>query len=243
MHLNKVSIRSSDFPVKNVYPFHLDIFNKTDEICFESPVTFFIGENGTGKSTLLKAIAKKCAIHIWRDDERSTYYYNKYAEEMYRYIDIKWEKDRVPGSFFASEIFQYFAEFLDEWAKADPAVFEDFGGDSLLTRSHGQRHLTYFKSRYMKRGLYLLDEPENALSPKRQIDFIQVLKETVKTGNVQYIIATHSPIILAYPDAQIFSFDLCPIRKIKYEDTDYYSIYKSFLNDRESYLNGYHFEK
>ncbi len=237
MHLKKVHIHSERYPVNNVYPFNLDIFNHTHSMAFETPVTFFIGENGTGKSTMLKALAKKCGIHIWRDEERPTFYYNKYAEELYRYIDIEWEKDKVPGSFFASEIFQYFAEYLDEWARSDKAMFDYFGGDSLITRSHGERHLAFFKSRYQRKGLYLLDEPENALSPKRQIELLKIMKETVNTGNVQYIIATHSPIILAYPGAEIYSFNGAPIQKIVYEETDYYKVYRDFLTDRKKYLD------
>jgi predicted ATPase len=240
VHLRKIKINREQFPTKEVYPFNLEIFNKTEALILTNPLTFFIGENGTGKSTLLKAVARRCGIHIWQDEEgyeRRAFYYNKYAEELYKYIAVEWIDEKVPGSYFDSEIFRYLAECIDSWAKPSPKLFEYYGGDSLLSRSHGQRHIRYFDSTYRRRGLYFLDEPENALSPKRQIDLLRILKESSQQGQMQFIIVTHSPILLSYPEATIFSFDDAPIKEIKYEDTDYYKIYKDFLNNPDRYLN------
>ena len=239
MHIREIKILSSSFPSRDCYPFELEIFNQTESLVFDKPITFFIGENGTGKSTLLKAMAKRCSIHIWRDEEgfqRKVFYSNPQAEELYRYLKVEWVDERVPGSYFDSEIFRYFAECLDEWAKPSPALFNFYGGDSLIARSHGQRHIQYFNSTYRKKGLYFLDEPENALSPKRQIELLKILKETSAGGQVQFIIVTHSPILLSYPEATIFSFDAHPIREMNYEDTDYFKIYRDFLNNRDRYL-------
>jgi predicted ATPase len=144
----------------------------------------------------------------------------------------------VPGTLFASEIFKHFAVLLDEWASADPGQLSYFGDESLLTKSHGQCHMAYFKSRFQIKGLYLLDEPENALSPRRQIELLGVLKEAAARGHAQFVIATHSPILLALPGAEIFSFDAAPINTVRYEETDYYTIYKGFLEDRSRYLEG-----
>ena len=105
-----------------------------------------------------------------------------------------------------------------------------------MEKSHGQRHMVYFKNRSRIKGLYLLDEPENALSPKMQLALLDLLREMSSAGNVQFIIASHSPILLAYPGADLYSFDYSPIRNVRYEETDYYRIYKDFLNDRERYL-------
>ncbi len=239
MHLRKINIKSDQFPTKASYPFNLEIFNRTKSLLFHTPITFFIGENGTGKSTLLKALAQRCAIHIWRDEEgyeRRVFYRNQYAEELYKYLEIEWIHEPVPGSYFDSEIFRYLAECIDSWAKPSPRLFDYYGGDSLLSRSHGQRHIQYFESTYRRKGIYFLDEPENALSPRRQIDLLKILKETSLNGQVQFIIVTHSPILLSYPEATIYSFDEIPISEIKYEDTDYYKIYKDFLNHRDRYL-------
>ncbi len=239
MHLRKIKIHSERFPTNTCYPFNLEIFQKTEELCLTRPLTFFIGENGTGKSTLLKGVAQRCAIHIWRDEEgfqRRVYYQNPYAETFYQYVEVEWTEEAVPGSYFDSEIFRYLAECIDSWAKPSPKLFEYFGGDSLISRSHGQRHIQYFESTYRRKGLYFLDEPENALSPKKQIELLKILKETGEKGPAQFLIVTHSPILLSYPGAQIFSFDTLPITETRYEDTDYYKIYKDFINHREKYI-------
>jgi predicted ATPase len=148
VHLNQVIIRHQEFPALDVYPFNLEVLHNTDSIPFPTPVTFFIGENGTGKSTLLKAICRRCDIHIWQDNERVRYQYNRYEDELFRYLQVEWNSGSVPGSFFASQIFQDFARFLDEWAKDDPGMLDYFGGSSLMTQSHGQSLITFFETRY-----------------------------------------------------------------------------------------------
>jgi predicted ATPase len=96
--------------------------------------------------------------------------------------------------------------------------------------------MAFFKNRFARKGLYLLDEPENALSPKRQLDLLRLLRRFARRGDVQFFIATHSPILLALPEAEIFSFDAAPIHRVAYEETDYYRVYRDFLNNREQYL-------
>ena len=237
MHINGVRLLHDRFPTDRSYPFNLEIFRKTDWIGFFRPITFFIGENGTGKSTLLRAIAKKCNISIWEDEGRLKFHFNRYEDEMFRYIDVEWGGEQVAGSFFSSEMFRYFTEILDEWAIADPGTLSYFGNDSLRTRSHGQSHMTFFTSRYQREGLFLLDEPENALSPRTQIELLHLLRKATSRDNVQFLIATHSPILLAYPGADIYSFDRTPIQKVGYEETEYYRVYRDFLNNREKYLD------
>jgi predicted ATPase len=237
MHITKLCLLHGDFPTHNHYPFNLEIFNATDCIEFSKPVTFFIGENGSGKSTLLRAIARNSGIAIWEESGRTRFHHNPHENELYRFITLEWEGEKVPGSFFASEIFRHFAEILDEWARADPDTLKYFGDSSLINKSHGQSHMAFFAHRFRLPGLYLLDEPENALSPKMQLELLTLLRTFVERGHAQFIIATHSPILLAYPDADIFTFDSSPIRKIGYEATDYYTIYRDFLNNRENYLD------
>jgi predicted ATPase len=236
MHISKVCLLHDSFPTGEQYPFNLEIFRKTDCIVFSRPVTFFIGENGTGKSTLLKAIARHCSIHIWEETGRARLNYNQYEDDLSRFLNVAQNADTIQGSFFASEIFRHFAEILDEWSVADPGSLEYFGKTSLVEKSHGQAHMTYFSHRCRRKGLYLLDEPENALSPRRQLELLALLRRFTAAGDVQFIIATHSPILLAYPDSDIYSFDTIPIRKIEYEDTDYFRIYRDFLNHRENYM-------
>jgi len=236
MHLKNVILHPEKYPTQDSYPFCLPILLNTKQVILENPVTLFVGENGTGKSTLLEAIAIACGIHIWRNGERSRPGYNPYEDKLHRYISVEWENGRVPGSFFGSKIFQYFAEILDEWAAADRGQLNYFGGQSLTTQSHGQSLMSFFRSRYQIKGLYLLDEPETALSPRSQIDLLTLIQNMIIDGHAQFVIATHSPILLACPNAIIYSFDQPSVLPVSYEETDHFRLYKSFLEDRNKYL-------
>jgi len=236
MHLTSVRLLADYFPTAERYPFNLAVFRETKKLIFGSPVTFFIGENGTGKSTLLEALAHTCGIHIWKAVNKKRYEENPYEETLYRFIAAEWTDGVVPGSFFSSEIFRNFAQSLDEWATASSQILDYFGGKSLMTQSHGQSIMTFFAARYKIKGLYLLDEPETALSPKTQLEFLRLLKNMSQAGHAQFIIATHSPILMACPGAHIFSFDSSPIQRVNYEDTEHYRVYKSFMEDRGKFL-------
>jgi predicted ATPase len=235
LHLKSATLHPEKYPSADLYPFNLQIFQNSGTIEFNSPVTFFSGENGTGKSTLLEAITKKCRVHIWKDEERARVKHSPYEGKMYNYLSIEWTKAQVPGSFFGADIFQNFASILDDWAAADPGQLNYFGGKSLLTQSHGQSLMSFFRSRYSIGGLYFLDEPETALSPLTQLELLNILIKYSK-NDAQFIIASHSPILLACPEAVIYNFDDSFIKQIKYEDTSHYRIYKSFIEDRNKYL-------
>jgi predicted ATPase len=228
-HLHSISFSPQRYPVRDAYPFNLETLRVTPSLQFPSPVTLLVGENGTGKSTVLRAIARACRIHIWTGMERARQGWNPHEDTLHQYVDVKWTRDVVPGAFFASENFRHFSELVDEWASTDPGLLEYFGGRSLLTQSHGQSHLAFFKSRFGIEGLYLLDEPDTALSPKSQLAFLQVIKEACATGLAQFIIATHSPILLSYPGATIYSFDHVPVRSVGYEETEHYKAYRGLF--------------
>jgi len=232
MHLKNITLAHDRFPTKEQYPFNLEVFRRTDRIDFPANVTCFVGENGTGKSTLLEAIARSCGIHIWGEIDRTRYEHNPYEQSLYRAVDVEWANGKVPGSFFSSQIFRNFARMLDEWASTDPEMLKYYGGKSLVTQSHGQSLMSYFRNRYKIEGVYFLDEPETALSPKTQVELLGLIGDMAATGNAQFIIATHSPILLAVPGARIYNFDTIPVSTIGYEDTDHYRTYRDFLDTR-----------
>lgn len=235
-HVKSVTLLQEKFPTDEYYPFTLPIFNQTKYLPFDAPITLFVGENGTGKSTLLEALARACGIHIWSRPEGKRYQFNRYEKELYQCLKIAWSNGNVPGAFFGSEIFKDFANSLDEWAASDPGQLKYFGGKSLVTQSHGQSMMSYFRARYKRRGIYLLDEPETALSPRSQLDLLEIIGENSQAGHAQFIIATHSPIILACGGATIYSFDYVPVQVVKYEETEHYQVYKRFLIDRQKYI-------
>ena len=234
--LDRVHLHKEKFPTTDFYPFNLSLIQNTQEIAFDTPITFFIGENGAGKSTLLKAMAIRCGIHIWQSDFSLRYEQNPYEEDLYKAITVNWDQGPVPGSFFGSQIFTHFARSLEEWAINDEKMLDYFGGKSLITQSHGQSLMAYFKARYKIRGIYFLDEPETALSPSSLIKLLNLLIKMGRDGNAQFIIATHSPFLLACPGARIYSFDDHCVTPIQYRDTAYYKLYKSFMNHPETFI-------
>jgi predicted ATPase len=236
MHIKSVRLKSESYPTREHYPFNLHVFHETRKIIFDSPVTLFVGENGSGKSTLLEALAHACGIHIWRSSQTTRYQYNRYEKLLHHYIELEWANGRVPGAFFGSDIFKDFANILDMWASMDPGQLQYFGGKSLVTQSHGQSMMSYFRSRYKLEGIYLIDEPETALSPKTQLEFLDIIRENSQAGHAQFIMVTHSPILLACPDAKIYSFDHLPVQSVQYEETEHYQVYKDFFTDRKKYL-------
>lgn len=224
------------YPSRDQYPFNIDVLQKTRGIQFFSPVTFLVGENGSGKTTLLEALARRCHIHIWSGIERSRSVINLYEETFFLYLEVEWTDGIVPGSFFSSQIFRNFAQLVDEWEADNPGQIDYFGGKSLVAQSHGQSIMSFFKSRYKIKGLYLLDEPETALSPKSQVELLKLLQEMSALGHAQFIIATHSPILMACPGSMIYSFDTAPVKTIRYEDTEHYKVYKNFMENPDKYL-------
>ncbi len=238
MHVNRVTFFPERYPTREKYPFNQKIFQETEALDLTTPVTFFLGENGTGKSTLLEALAFKCSIYIWREDERLAFDSNPYQEMLYRFIEVEWVNGFVHGSFFSSQWFRHFAQNVDEWAATDPETLRYFGGKSLVSQSHGESLMSYFRTRYHIKGLYLLDEPETALSPRSQVEFVRLLKETSEKGHAQFIVASHSPIILACPGATIYDFNRTPLSETRYDETEHFRIYRDFLDHRERYFEG-----
>jgi len=201
---------------------------------FKSRVTFFVGENGSGKSTLLEAIADKCDFNTAGGGRNNVY--EVYASEsaLGNYIRLSWMPKITNGFFLRAESFYHFASHIDD---VDDTGFRDYGGCSLHKQSHGESFLSLFLNRFKGKAIYLLDEPEAALSPSRQLAFLKIIHDLTRSGDVQFIIATHSPILLGYPDSVILSFDDGKITEVEYEMTDHYQITKYFLQHREKFLS------
>lgn len=237
MYLIKVTINSESFPTSRCYPFNIPTLMEATELTFRRPIAFFVGENGSGKSTLLEAITRKCGIHMWDKPKRHVVHNNPYETRLADYITVTWTNGSVPGSLFRAETFRDLADFLDDVALCDPGRLKYHGGRILNMLSHGEAILSYFGGRFYIRGLYVLDEPEAALSPAAQVRFLKLLQRLEAAGHAQFIMATHSPILLAYPGAQIFSFDAPRIEEVAYEDTAHYRLYKQFLTDRSAFIH------
>jgi predicted ATPase len=230
MFLKKATINRDRFPTRDAYPFNLEILRQTASIEFKTPITIFAGENGTGKSTLLSALCRKCNIYIWEGTYRPGCTSNPYEKMLDHALDVEWHNGSVPGSFFSPELFRHFSQLVDEWAGSSPGLLDYFGGKSFMTQSHGQSCLAYFKSRFKVKGIHFLDEPEAALSPASQLEFVKVLSEMSGACVSQFIISTHSPIIMSCENATIYSFDNNSIGPISYKNTPHYRVYKEFFN-------------
>ena len=231
VHLLELSIDHASFPTRAAYPFSLAVVQDTATLRLDAPVTFFAGENGSGKSTMLRALAHRCDVHIWENSGRATVGHNPFAERLYECVRVRWSNGTMPGSFFAAEIFRNFAELVDAWAASDPGLLAYFGGSSLTEKSHGQCNMAFFESRFRIPGLYLLDEPESALSPRRQLELLRIIAEASARGDAQFIVATHSPILMSLPGSRILSFDSHPVAEIAFRDTDSFRLHRKFFDE------------
>ncbi len=240
--LDKVKIKFSDVSDFNHYPFSLPIIKNLRTIEFPSQVTFFVGENGTGKSTILEAIAHKAGfgaeggsknINFKTSDEK-TY---KGTESLAQHLILSWRRIPKNGYFFRAESFFNIANYIDTMAKEwGPVALDPYGGKSLHEQSHGESFLAFFTHRLGSDGFFIFDEPEAALSPQRQLSLMAIIHEICKNPHAQFIIATHSPLLLAFPHATIYSCDSARLSTIDYKETEHYKITKHFLDNPDLYF-------
>ena len=218
------------------FPFTIPIFANGCEIEFTSNVTFFVGENGTGKSTLIEGIAECCGFNRSGGNRNHVYSEETPFSPLASALRLSWMPKVTNGFFMRAESFYNFATYLDEMEVEDNGILEAYGGRSLHQQSHGESFLSLF-SNHFKKGIYLLDEPEAALSPSRQLSFLAILHELDQTGNAQFIIASHSPILISYTGAVIFSLDNDRITRQEYQETQQYRLTKDFLDHPQVYLH------
>lgn len=240
-NLRRISLLRDKVENWGRYPLSVTVIKNFTEINFKQRVCFFVGENGSGKSTLLEAIVEKAGFAKEGGNRNMLYTPTSEAasaaSQLSDFLRLSWSKKMHFGYFLRAESFFNVATYVDKIQAEDHYGLEDYGGVSLHQQSHGESFLALFRHQFSSDGFYLLDEPEAALSPQRQLSFLAILHDTVRAyADCQFIIATHSPIILAYPGAQIFSFNGSQIEEVEYKQTEVYKVTQGFLANPEAYF-------
>lgn len=264
VHLAAVARKRTGGKADTTFPFSVPVIRSLEHIAFETPVTFFVGENGSGKSTLLEGIAGAAGLPAVGTDSVQNDATLGAQRVLARALLLSWTRRTHRGFFLRSEDFFGFARRVgqlradmeqrleevardyadrEEYARglaAGPAraslhELESRYGIDLDANSHGQSFLRVFSARFVPGGLYLLDEPETPLSPQSQLGFLAMMHDMVRQ-DAQFVIATHSPILLAYPGARIYSFDRLPVAAVAYDELDHVVLTRAFLNAPERYL-------
>lgn len=229
--LSRITLKRDLVSSFDEYPFCLPAVRSLDYLALHPKVTFFVGENGSGKSTLLEAIAVALEFNAEGGTKNFRFATQSSHSNLHEFLRIaKGVKQAKDGFFLRAESFYNVASEVDNLG-----VQGSYGGRSLHDQSHGEAFLSLINHRFKGKGLYLLDEPEAALSPQRQLSLLTRIHQLVDDQS-QFIIATHSPILLAYPDAKIVQFDSNGINEVAYQDTEHFKLTRDFLNDPERFL-------
>lgn len=216
------------------YPFNLPAVRGLDRLDLDPKMTVFVGENGSGKSTLLEAIAVSCGFNPEGGTRNFAFGTRPSHSELHAHLRVAKGIRRPRDGFFlrAESFFNVASEIerLDAEPFGGSRIIASYGGRSLHEQSHGESFLALLMHRFGGQGLYLLDEPEAALSPQRQLAALSRIHDLILQGS-QFIIATHSPILMAYPQACIYSFGAHGIQRVAYEDTEHYQVMHDFLTN------------
>lgn len=240
-YLIDVKLKREEVVSFNEYPFYLDAVRQLNILKLHPAVTFIIGENGSGKSTLLEAIAVAWGFNPEGGTKNFAFSTHRSHSDLYRFLRLSRGVMRPRDGFFlrAESFFNVATEIqkLDDEPSFGPPIINSYGGKSLHAQSHGESFFSLFSNRFGGHGLYILDEPEAALSPTRQMAMLTRMHQLVQEKS-QFIIATHSPIIMAYPNALILQLDPeeGPV-PIKYEDTEHFRVMRDFLKRPDYFLN------
>lgn len=216
--------------------------SQSQRLPLSAAVTFFVGENGTGKSTLLEAIAVAYGFNAEGGSKNFTFSTNETHSELWKHLTLSKKAHAKDGFFLRAESLYNVATNIEQMDSENyeflqpPMVIEGYGGISLHDQSHGESFLSIVQHRFGGNGLYILDEPEAALSPMKLLTLMAEIHQLVQK-NSQFIITTHSPILMAFPDAEILEFSAHGIERISYKETEHFKITKQFLNDPERMLH------
>jgi predicted ATPase len=233
-YLTRLRVVRERIPPKAGFPFSLPFVADLD-LSFSSAVTFFVGENGSGKSTLLESIAvlNRLPVSGGARSELGAGHGPERDSDLSRVLRPAFVAQPPDGYFLRAEFHSHFASLLDQrsddpWFRMTGDPYDHYGGASLHNRSHGEAFLAIILNRF-RRGMFLLDEPESALSPQRQLLLLSRMADLVDEGTAQFIIATHSPILLTFPGASIISFDDSRLPQVQLNETSHYTLTREIL--------------
>lgn len=230
--LRSVSLKRDRIADFDAYPFSIPAVRELDTLEFHPDVTFLVGENGSGKSTLIEAIALALGFGPEGGTKSVQLRTASDISPLHQYLGLVRGFARPrDGYFLRAESFYNVATYMD-----DVGYLKGYGGKSLHARSHGEAFMSTLVDKLRGDGLYLFDEPEAALSPTRQMAALAAIHDLVQ-DNSQFIIATHSPILLAYPRARILLLDGSGLSEVRYEDTEHYAVTREFLNNYKGVLH------
>ena len=220
------------------YPFNIPLINNFKKLALKKPVTFIIGENGSGKSTLLEAIAIAYGFNAEGGSKNFNFETKSSHSEFHKYLKIvKSFNAATDGFFLRAESFYNVSSNIDELAEyKESSFYESYGGKSLHDQSHGESFFSLLKFRLRGNGVYIFDEPESAFSPMRLLSVLSLIDNLVK-NNSQFIISTHSPVLTAYPKAEIYEIRDGKLILTEYEDTNHYTLTKYFMNNYKKMIN------
>lgn len=239
IYLNSVRLRRElpgESYLQRLGPVQYLMAGKTLE--FDRPVTFLVGENGMGKSTLLEGIAVACGFNPEGGTRNFNFSTRATHSVLGEYLTPARKRYPRDGFFLRAESFYNVATNIDEMDEGPamgPRLIDSYGGVSLHRQSHGESFLALVQNRFGGEGLYLLDEPEAALSPSRLLTLIGEMDQLVKADS-QFIVATHSPVLMAFPEARIYVLSEDGVRTAEYQETEHYQLTKRFLDDPERML-------
>jgi predicted ATPase len=221
-----------------VYPFSIPSIHSLDELELDAKVTFLIGENGAGKSTLIEAIAVLAGFNAEGGSKNFRFGTRRSESSLHQFMrPVRGPRRPRDGFFLRAESYFNVATEIERLdGGANGTLIDAYGGVSLHEQSHGESFLALAANRFHGHGLYILDEPEAALSPQRQLTLLSLLHEHVEERASQFIIATHSPILMAYPNALIYQLGAGAIERVAYEDTEHYRITRDFLSSPERFF-------